>query len=36
MQVLYEKIAILDERLVLASITAGPSRVINIWTDGPV
>jgi len=28
----YEKIVILDEYLVLASITAGSLRVINIWT----
>jgi len=32
MQVVHEKIAILDEYLFLASITAGSSRVINIWT----
>jgi len=32
MQVVYEKIAILEEYLVLASITAGSSRVINMWT----
>ena len=30
MQVEYENIAILDVYLVLASITAGPSRVIHI------
>ena len=30
MQVVHEKIAILDEYLFLASITAGSSRVINI------
>ena len=32
MQVVYEKIAILDKYPVLASITAGSSRAINIWT----
>jgi len=30
MQVVYKKIAILDKYLALASITVGPSRVINI------
>jgi len=31
MQVVYQKIAILHEYLVLASITPGLSRMINIW-----
>jgi len=31
MQVMQEKIAILDEYLVLALVTAGSLRVTNIW-----
>jgi len=31
MQLFMEKIAIFDKYLVLASMTAGSSRMINIW-----